>query len=328
MANLDLTYDPDNRSLAFENHATGLLVSVAGPGTGKTTSLLRRTNALLGRGVEQNSICYLTFIKEISNAFVQDYIEKFGQAAYDADIPRISTLHSFACRLLRNQGYRISYDGELYFLNTTETDSDAGTTLLSDLLHFVLRPMCQTPAQLRTHINSIKRSWRDGVDSSSLPDPIPGILPVVQDFFRAFRVIDWDQTIPLSHRLALSMGQLPDWITNIEHYYIDEYQDFNRAEQSLIGFLLPLATSSVIVGDDDQSLYSGRGGSPDGIRGLYADPTHDQVSLVKCFRLSLTQSCLLQTDFNTPCIRTHEPCCPPKTMDKYSSIASRVQRPS
>jgi superfamily I DNA/RNA helicase len=40
----------------------------------------------------------------------------------------------------------------------------------------------------------------------------------------------------------------------------------------------------VIVGDDDQSLYSGRGGSPDGIRDLYNNPSNDQVSLVNCNR--------------------------------------------
>jgi DNA helicase-2/ATP-dependent DNA helicase PcrA len=284
MANLDLIYDPDDRTLAFENHATGYLVSLAGPGTGKTYSLLKRTEALVAQGVPLESICYLTFIKEISSAFVQDYIEKFGEASYEANRPRISTLHSFACRLLRNQGYRIGYDGELYFVNTAESENDAAETLLTDLLPFVNRPECHTSAQLREHIKSIKSSWQDSIDTSTLPDPIPSVLSHAQTLFRAFRVVDWDQTILLSQELANGMRTLPQWITDIEHYYVDEYQDFNRAEQALIMFLLPRATSAVIVGDDDQSLYSGRGGSPDGIRNLYVDPAHDKISLVKCFR--------------------------------------------
>ena len=40
----------------------------------------------------------------------------------------------------------------------------------------------------------------------------------------------------------------------------------------------------MVVGDDDQSLYSGRGGSPEGIRTIYADPQNDRVSLAKCYR--------------------------------------------
>jgi DNA helicase II / ATP-dependent DNA helicase PcrA len=286
MANLDLTYGPDECTQAFENHTNGYLVSLAGPGTGKTFSLLKRTEALIARGISQDTVCYLTFIKEISNAFIQDYIEKFGQASYDATKPRISTLHSFACRLLRNQGYRLGYDGELFFANTAESDNDAAETLLIDLLPFVNGVQCRTPAQLRAHLKTIKAAWRDTVDPSSFADPIPLILTHAENLFRAFRVVDWDQTIPLSHRLAVGMGALPDWITDIRHYYVDEYQDFNRAEQALILFLLPRATSAVIVGDDDQSLYSGRGGSPDGIRNLFNNPTHDQVSLVNCYRCS------------------------------------------
>lgn len=284
MANLDLTYNPDERSCAFENHTTGFLISLAGPGTGKTYSLLKRTEALTARGVTQDSICYLTFIKEISNAFVQDYIEKFGKDSYEVHKPRISTLHSFACRLLRHQGFQIGYDGELYFANTAECDSDAADTLLTDLIPFVNRPDCRTLAQLRKKINSIKTAWRDTVNPVTLAAPIPSILPHAENLFRAFRVVDWDQTIPLAYALAQSLQTLPNWITDIKHYFIDEYQDFNKAEQSLISFLADHATSIVIVGDDDQSLYSRRGGSPDGLRNLYANPTHDQVSLVNCYR--------------------------------------------
>ncbi len=80
------------------------------------------------------------------------------------------------------------------------------------------------------------------------------------------------------------MSTLPNWITDIKHYLIDEFQDFNKAEQVLIAFLSSHALSTVIVGDDDQSLYSTRGGSPDGLRSLYSDSTKDQVSLVNCFR--------------------------------------------
>jgi superfamily I DNA/RNA helicase len=103
MANLDEVYDVDHRTAAFENHEHGILVCLAGPGTGKTYSLLERTAALTARNCDPDTICYLTFIKEITNAFVADYIEKFGLESYQSSAPRISTLQSLACRLLRNQ---------------------------------------------------------------------------------------------------------------------------------------------------------------------------------------------------------------------------------
>jgi DNA helicase-2/ATP-dependent DNA helicase PcrA len=105
---------------------------------------------------------------------------------------------------------------------------------------------------------------------------------------RCYRLVDWDQTIPTAHSLLLAIDELPEWIAKIRHYFVDEYQDFNLAEQAVIESLANHAESLVVVGDDDQSLYSGRGGSPDGIRDLYADPQYDRVSLTKCYRCPAT----------------------------------------
>ncbi len=285
MANLDTQYDIDHRVAAFENHERGTLVSLAGPGTGKTYALLRRAAALTSpaRGADPDTICYLTFIKEIANAFVSDYIDTFGQDAYDQNKPRISTLHSFACRLLRNWGYRIGYDGVLYFANTAERDSDAADTFLADLLPLANTDGCRTGAQLRQHLKAMKEAWRDVDDPTALLAPVPAIVEASLPLLRAFRLVDWDQTIPLASGL-LNEDVPPNWIAKIKHYFIDEFQDFNRAEQELIALLAADADSVVVVGDDDQSLYSGRGGSPEGMRALYAETAHDTVSLSRCRR--------------------------------------------
>lgn len=285
MPNLDDIYDIDHRTEAFERHERGLLVCLAGPGTGKTYSLLARTAALTARSYAPETICYLTFIKEISNAFIDDYRQRFGDEAFES-APRITTLHSFACRVLRNQGFRIGYDGDLYFANVTEAD-DASQVFLNDLLPLVSRDGCRTVPQLRQHVNAIKKAWRDCIDPATLPEPSSAILEAALTVLRCYRLVDWDQTIPAAHSL-LNTADLPEWITRIRHYFVDEHQDFNRAEQAVIEFLAARAESMVIVGDDDQSLYSGRGGSPDGIRALYANQQNDRVSLVKCYRCPST----------------------------------------
>jgi superfamily I DNA/RNA helicase len=148
MTNLERQYDSDHRTEAFERHERGILVCLAGPGTGKTYSLLARSAALGAGGRDPDSICYLTFIREISNAFIDDYIDRFGEEAYNTSAPRISTLHSFACRVLRNQGFRIGYDGELYFANLADSD-DASTVFLSDLLAMRSIDGVKTIPQLR-----------------------------------------------------------------------------------------------------------------------------------------------------------------------------------
>jgi len=283
MANLDAFYDIDHRTVAFEQHEKGILVCLAGPGTGKTFSLLARSQALAARGWDQDSICYLTFIREIASAFIHDYVQRFGEEAYVTSAPRISTLHSFACRVIRNQGFRIKYDGELYFMNLAAGDA-AADTFLGDLLPLVIRDGCRTIPQLRSTVESIKRSWQHDVDPATITEPVQTVLRRLVEASRCFRLLDWDQTIPLAGPLLANLNELPEWLSRIKHYFVDEYQDFNRAEQRLISYLAGTADSMVVVGDDDQSLYSGRGGSPDGIRSLYADPQHDRVTLVKCYR--------------------------------------------
>ena len=149
---------------------------------------------------------------------------------------------------------------------------------------YLYGPNCTTIPQLRSHLSRVKQAWQDTTDPNALPDPIPTILPITLDLLRAFRVLDWDQTVPIASVLLNRANPIPEWIRQISHYFIDEFQDFNKAEQALILLFSNLATSIVIVGDDDQSLFSGRGGSPNGIRALYSNPSHDQVSLIKCFR--------------------------------------------
>jgi DNA helicase II / ATP-dependent DNA helicase PcrA len=284
MTNLDGIYDVDDRAEAFENHENGILVSLAGPGTGKTYSLLKRIEALTTREEEVDSICYLTFIKEISNAFGADYIEKFGAESYEVNKPRISTLHSFACRLIRNQGFRIGYDGELSFTSITDSDDGGSETYLNDLLPLVATHSLHTIPQLKEALERVKVAWRDCIDPFSLEDSISDLLPVCLELLRAYRLIDWDQTIPPAYELFHELQEQPIWISQIKHFLIDEYQDFNRAEQEFITTLSAISKSMVIVGDDDQSLYSGRGGSPDGLREMFLSEEHDRVSLLRCRR--------------------------------------------
>lgn len=284
MANLDEIYDVDDRTVAFENHESGVLVSLAGPGTGKTYSLIKRIEALTTRGERLDSICYLTFIKEISNAFIADYADTFGLESYEANKPTISTLHSFACRLIRNQGFRIGYDGGLYFMNMTDSDDGGSEVFLQDLLSLVATGELRTRPQLRGIVDQIKVAWRNCTDPTSLEEPIPPVLLIALSLLRVYRLIDWDQTIPVAHNIFCALPEQPAWISQIEHFLVDEYQDFNRAEQAFIAALSATAKSMIIVGDDDQSLYSRRGGSPDGLRELYSSEECDRVSLLRCRR--------------------------------------------
>lgn len=283
MANLDELYDIDQRTDAIANYHDGVLVCLAGPGTGKTESFLRRVKTLTSkREVDVDKICYITFTKEITNAFVADYEER---AEVEALKPRISTLHSFACRLIRNQGFSYGFDGPLHFMSIADKDDLRSQIFLTDLLPLVKGEKLKTVPRLRKVLEKAKEAWRANIDPDSLDQPVQTVLPLYRDLSRTYRLIDWDQAIPFAHTLFQNLEEPPSWIASIEHFLVDEYQDFNRAEQIFINSLNTITVKSMVfVGDDDQSLYSGRGGSPDGLKELYCSDRVDQISLVRCYR--------------------------------------------
>ena len=76
-----------------------------------------------------------------------------------------------------------------------------------------------------------------------------------------------------------SAQEYPKWINELRHFLIDEYQDFNASEQKLIMRISRNVNSMVIVGDDCQSIYRSRGGSPKGILDLYYSGDYNKVTL-------------------------------------------------
>jgi superfamily I DNA/RNA helicase len=112
---------------------------------------------------------------------------------------------------------------------------------------------------------------------------------VMETYYRlstGFKALDWDQVVVCANQICEELPMLPRWLGSIKHFLIDEYQDFNPAEQRFLREIMTGAgtESAVVVGDDDQSLYSGRGASPKGIVELASAPHVDKVSLVVTYR--------------------------------------------
>ena len=285
MTNFDDIYAIDDRTQAFENHQKGLLISLAGPGTGKTYSFLLRIRALVSRdNTHPTEICYLTFIKVIAKAFLSDYQQEFPANLDELSRPRVSTLHSFACRLIRNRGFSLGYDGPLYFASIADSESSTSQVFLTDLHPIVQTSGPRSIPQLRDLLQKVKQAWRDNADPQTLPEPIPAVLDVGIRLARAYRLVDWDHAIRLAHELFHDPRNRHEWLTQLKHYLVDEYQDFNRAEHAFIESLASTVSSMVIVGDENQSIFGSRGGSPKGMRNLFQSSGHDRVSLLRCHR--------------------------------------------
>lgn len=283
MSNLDSLYSEDQRQQAFADHQSGTLVALAGPGTGKTYSLLLRIKALTeDRHVDDATICYLTFIREIARAFKDDFQSKYPGKVKPQHVTA-STLHSLACRLIRNMGYKIQLDGHLCILDLCDDEDGVAKIAVSDMK--VALPegtTIRTDPIMRRHLKFIKGERQKGRDVGNLTGNNEFAERTYQVYSRALKLLDWDEVIPLAISLYSNKDDRPGWIKKYQHLLIDEYQDFNIPEQVFLELISESIASRVVVGDDDQSIYSGRGASPNGIRELAKDPKADNISLVKC----------------------------------------------
>ena len=284
MANLDDLYAEDQRQQAFVDHQSGTLVALAGPGTGKTYSFLLRIEELTEkRHIDSTTICYLTFNREIARAFKDDLLLKYPGAVPPQHI-RASTLHSLACRLIRNRGYEIQLDDHLHILDLCNNKDEVAKIAVSDMrLALPQGATIRTDKMMRQHLEFIKTERQKGQSVDSLTGDNALAEGTYQAYSRALKLLDWDEVIPLATSLYSDEDDRPDWIKKYQHLLIDEYQDFNIAEQNFLELISESVASRVIVGDDDQSIYSGRGASPNGIKNLVQDSKANSISLVLCW---------------------------------------------
>lgn len=283
MPSLDSQYSKDRRQQAIVDHQSGTLVALAGPGTGKTHSLVLRICELTeNRGIDSSHLCYLTFIRDIARAFKDDLCRKHPGKTMPQHITAC-TLHSLACRLIRNRGHKVQLKGHLCILNLCDKHDPLAEIAVSDIQSLLPKDSgIKSPAMMRLYLLSLKSRRQKGQSTTNLTSHEALVEGAYQAYSRALRLLDWDEVVPLASALYASEDDRPSWIDQYQHLLIDEYQDFNVAEQLFVELFSRSAVSCVIVGDDDQSIYRERGASPNGIRQLVQDPNAHSISLVLC----------------------------------------------
>jgi len=260
------------RRIAELNH-TPMRV-VAGPGTGKTFALMRRVARLLQEGATPDRMLVCTFTRTAA----RDLEGELARLGVDGvDRVRAGTLHAFCFGLL----------GRVEVLEATGR-------VPRPLLHFEERFLLEDLnrdgfGRIRERdrrLQAFNAAWaRLQWETPGWPED-----PVDQAFHR--ELVRW-----LRFHQAMLIGELvPEALRYLrenpasphrgvfEHVLVDEYQDLNRAEQVLLD-LLAEAGHLIVIGDEDQSIYSFKFAHPEGIATF--DRTHPgtyDVQLHECRR--------------------------------------------
>lgn len=229
---------------------------IAGPGSGKTFSLMRRIARLLETGNNPSSILLATFTRTAAHDLKQE-LQKLGAPRIDQI--DAGTLHSFCFRILRNEAVLEITGREPRPLFNFERDF-----VIADLM----TRLTMGKREVERTLQAFESAWaRLQSDEPGWPSDENDrrFQQTLVNYLRFHKAMLIGEVIPLTLGY-LRNNPAAEEFTRYANVFVDEYQDLNRAEQELMN-LIAKDANMMVIGDEDQSIYeSFRNAHPEGIR--------------------------------------------------------------
>ncbi|MBW4077573.1 MAG: ATP-dependent helicase [Acidobacteria bacterium] len=244
----------------------GPLRVIAGPGTGKTTTLTARVEVLLERGVAPERILLLTFTRRAA----RDIVNRVRALSGADHVRRVSggTFHSVAHRTLRHHHATVGLPEGFGVLDHADA-ADLMDLVRADLgvLSGSRRlPKKATLASLYSRAVNTATPLRDVMLEHTpwCADRVDDVAAVFRAFVarkRALGLLDFDDLL-LFWRVAVHDDHLGDVLgAGYDHILVDEFQDVNLLQLEVLTGLRRNDSRVTLVGDDAQAIYSFRGAS-------------------------------------------------------------------
>jgi DNA helicase-2/ATP-dependent DNA helicase PcrA len=247
------------------NHLHGRILTLAGPGSGKTKTLTERTGRLIRKGFDPASILCLTFTNKARDEMRTRIAAVHGPSAEKVFI---SNFHGLCGILLRRFGSALGYSQRL-----TICDSDDQI----DLILQIARKRGQQPTKPEARTLAwLCNAWRENLETDAQLDDAAASrkiarneINVVREYVKLLHLrnqTDFSGLLSETVRLLREHDDIRDRIRKrFRFIQVDEYQDTNRAQNEIVELLADGEDNVLAVGDGDQSIYEWRGASPDAI---------------------------------------------------------------
>ncbi|WP_036490376.1 ATP-dependent helicase, partial [Nocardioides sp. CF8] len=266
----------DEHQQAVVDHAGGPLLVLAGPGTGKTTTMVEAIAELIEqRGVHPDQVLALTFSRKAAEQLRDRVIARVGRTTSAATC---STFHSFAYALIRTYSPADLYDAPLRLLSAPEADVVL-RELLSDNPEAITWPESLTSALgtrgFTREVHAVlSRAREKGLDPDGLA--ALGAANGLPEFVAAGHFLEQYLTIldnlgatdypDLIRRAVITAEAHRDELrARFSHVFVDEYQDTDPGQVALLRALAGDGRNLTVVGDPHQSIYGFRGADVRGI---------------------------------------------------------------
>ncbi|MFH9421194.1 DNA helicase PcrA [Streptomyces sp. NPDC017529] len=273
-------------------HTGGPLLIVAGAGSGKTRVLTHRIAHLLGaRGVHPGEILAITFTNKAAGEMKERVEELVGPRA---NAMWVSTFHSACVRILRRESKKLGFTSSFSIYDAA--DSKRLMALVCRDLD--LDPKRFPPKSFSAKVSNLKNEL---IDEETFADQAAdGFEKSVAEAYRMYQArlreanaLDFDDIIMTTVNLLQAFPDVADhYRRRFRHVLVDEYQDTNHAQYTLVRELVgPAETAGelCVVGDADQSIYAFRGATIRNILQFEEDyPDATTIMLEQNYRSSQT----------------------------------------
>jgi DNA helicase II / ATP-dependent DNA helicase PcrA len=249
----------NDQQRAAVTHAEGPLLVLAGAGSGKTRVLTHRVAYLIAaHGVRPDEIVAITFTNKAAGE-MKDRIERLVGGI--ARTMWVSTFHSMCARVLRREAPRLGYRSTF----SIHDEDDRRRLLKRCLADLDIDPKRVPPEAVSRQISDAKNQL---LDAAAYGEKVAGFFAqttaeVYERYERelaAMNAMDFDD---LLMKTVLLLERFPErrrhYQQSFRQILVDEYQDTNHAQYRLATLLAEEHRNLMVVGDDDQSIYSWRG---------------------------------------------------------------------
>lgn len=268
---MDLLNDLNEAQRAAVEYIDGPSLVIAGAGSGKTRVLTYKIAYLLSQGMKPWSIMALTF----TNKAAREMKERIGKLVGNdlAQHLYMGTFHSIFSRILRAEAERIGFNNNF----TIYDESDSRSLIKAIVKEMGLDDKKYKPAAVHAKISMAKNNLMSAAaydsDAAIFEQNKRSQMPEVGKIFVAYvqrckqaNAMDFDDLLTLTYQLFREHEDIRHkYAARFDYVLVDEYQDTNHVQMSIVMQLCQEKQRVCAVGDDSQSIYSFRGANIDNI---------------------------------------------------------------
>lgn len=243
-------------------HLDGPVLIVAGPGSGKTRVLTHRVAYLISQGIAAENILAVTFTNKAANEMKERIAKLISSGtSHNHKLPTVGTFHSVCAKILRQEIEVLGWKRDFVIFD----DKDSLNIIKKIMADLSLSEDQFNPTAIQGLISQQKSELGNAATFAAnatdyFPEIVAKIWTPYEERLKKNNAVDFDDLLLLPVKLFMEDEKLLEkYQEKFKYILVDEYQDTNHAQYSLIKLLAAKYRNLFVIGDESQNIYSWRG---------------------------------------------------------------------